>query len=217
MISYFDFNILQVTSRAIDLKQVLSENEWIQEGDELLNTGIEKEADAAKSTTIPSKLKAVIKFGYDEGMKNRLSRQGKTFEQWIVGVLAHAQAHFKHPSLGTEIEFEVSSMTFGIFTLTLILLSKITNNKISFFPYISQVQGTPLYKAATQWTADRNIHDARRATLAANLKDVDTMSWWCNEGGGGVAGIAFVGALCSSYNINLNEYWSSQSGAAFVS
>ena len=117
--SYSDFNILQVTSRAIDLKQVLSENEWTQEGDELLNTGIEKEAEAAKSTTIPSKLKAVIKFGYDEGMKNRLSRQGKTFEQWIVGVLAHAQAHFKHPSLGTEIQFEVSSMTFEIFKSTL--------------------------------------------------------------------------------------------------
>ena len=81
---------------------------------------------------------------------------------------------------------------------------------------MSQVQGDPLYKAATQWTADKNIYDARRATLDAKLKDVDTMSWWCNEGGGGVAGIAFVGALCSSYNTNLNEYWSTQSGAAFV-
>ena len=49
-------------------------------------------------------------------MKNRLSQQNKTFEQWIVGVLAHAQAHYKHPSLGTEIEFEVSLMTFDIFT-----------------------------------------------------------------------------------------------------
>ena len=43
------------------------------------------------------------------------------------------------------------------------------------------------------------------------------MSWWCNSGGGGVAGIAFIGGLCSSYNTNLNEYWSTQSGAAFVS
>ena len=120
MIFHSDYAILQVISRAIDLKQELSENEWIQEGDELLNAKIEKDADAAKSKTIPSKLKAVIKFGYDEGMKNRLSRQGKTFEQWIVGVLAHAQAHYKHPSLGTEIIFEVSSMTYG----TLILISQ---------------------------------------------------------------------------------------------
>ena len=115
--SYSAYNVLQVISRAIDPKQELSNNEWIQEGDELFNSGIEKEADAAQSTSIPSKLKAVIKFGYDEGLKNRLSHQGKTFEQWIVGVLAHAQAHYKHPSLGTEIEFEVSSMTFGTLTL----------------------------------------------------------------------------------------------------
>ena len=123
MISHSDYTILPVISRAIDLKQELSENEWIQEGDELLNAGIEKEADAAKSTTIPSKLRAVIKFGYDEGMKNRLSQQNNTFEQWIVGVLAHAQAHYKHPSLGTEIQFEVSSMTFEIFKLTLPYIS----------------------------------------------------------------------------------------------
>ena len=107
MISHSDYTILPVISRAIDLKQELSENEWIQEGDELFNSGIEKEADAAQSTTIPSKLKAVIKFGYDEGIKNRLSQQGQTFQQWIEGVLTHAQAHFKHPSLGTQIEFEV--------------------------------------------------------------------------------------------------------------
>ena len=70
-----------------------------------------------------------------------------------------------------------------------------------------------------QWTADDNIEDAAQETSAAHssLPDVDLFAWWCNEGGGGVAGIAFVGALCSSYNINLNEYWSSQSGAAFVS
>ena len=119
MISHSVSSILPVISRAIDLKQELSETEWIQEGDELLNAGIEKEADIAKSTTIPSKLRAVIKFGYDEGMKNRLSQQNKTFDQWIVGVLAHAQAHYKHPSLGTEIQFEVSSMTFEIFKSTL--------------------------------------------------------------------------------------------------
>ena len=80
---------------------------WAQIGDEVVNAQIEKDADAMKSTTIPSKLKAVIKFGYDEGIKNRLSQQGQTFQQWIEGVLTHAQAHFKHPSLGTQIEFEV--------------------------------------------------------------------------------------------------------------
>ena len=43
------------------------------------------------------------------------------------------------------------------------------------------------------------------------------MSWWCNAGGGGVAGIAFVGALCSSYNTNLNEKQWSAAGSGFVS
>ena len=73
----------------------------------MVNLNLEKAAEVARLATIPSKLKAVIKFGYDEGIKNRLSQQGQTFQQWIEGVLTHAQAHFKHPSLGTQIEFEV--------------------------------------------------------------------------------------------------------------
>ena len=112
ILSTYQYLLFLVLSRAIVPKQALPENGWAQRGDEVVNAQIEKDADATKSTTIPSKLKAVIKFGYDEGMKTRLSRQGKKFEQWIVGVLAHAQAHFKHPSLGTEIEFEVSSMIY---------------------------------------------------------------------------------------------------------
>lgn len=43
------------------------------------------------------------------------------------------------------------------------------------------------------------------------------MSWWCDEGDGNISGISFVGGLCSSYNINLNEYQESRSSAGFVS
>ena len=45
------------------------------------------------------------------------------------------------------------------------------------------------------------------------------MSWWCNAGGGGVAGIAWVGTLCSGggYNTNLNEKQWSPAGSGFVS
>ena len=43
------------------------------------------------------------------------------------------------------------------------------------------------------------------------------MSWWCDAGGGGVAGIAFVGALCTSYNTNLNEKQRTVAGSGFVS
>ena len=82
--------------------------------------------------------------------------------------------------------------------------------------YILQVQGSPLFKDVV-WTADDNIQDARKATNDANLSGVDTTSWWCNRGGGGVAGIAYLGALCTSYGTNLNEYQSTQSAAGFVS
>ena len=80
-----------------------------------------------------------------------------------------------------------------------------------------QVQGSPIFKPETRWNADNNIYNARQATLDENLKNVDTMSWWCDSGGGSVAGIAFVGALCTSYNINLNEFQLTQNGAGFVS
>ena len=43
------------------------------------------------------------------------------------------------------------------------------------------------------------------------------MSWFCEAGGGGVAGIAFVGSLCGSYNTNLNERQGSAAGTGFVS
>ena len=72
----------------------------------MFGLGSEKEAAAAKSTTIPSKLKAVIKFGYDEGWKNAFA--GSDFNDWIASVLTHSQAHYKDPSLGTEVTLEVS-------------------------------------------------------------------------------------------------------------
>ena len=59
--------------------------------------------------SIPSKLKAKIKFGYDEGLKADLTSNGIDFESWISDVFPHVQARFSHPSLGTEIVFEVCS------------------------------------------------------------------------------------------------------------
>ena len=45
------------------------------------------------------------------------------------------------------------------------------------------------------------------------------MSWWCNQGGGGTAGIAYVGTLCmgDGYNTNLNEGDSSRAVSGYVS
>ena len=73
-----------------------------------------------------------------------------------------------------------------------------------------------------QWTADDNITDAKQETSAAqgSLPDVDLFAWWCNSGGGGVAGIAYVGGLCktkSGVATSLNEYQNTASSAGFVS
>ena len=86
-----------------------------------------------------------------------------------------------------------------------------------FFILISKVQGSGIYKQGVSWTADDNIKNARDATNRLHLHGVDVMSWWCNYGGGGVAGIAFVGSLCSSFNTNLNERQWSSASSGFVS
>ena len=77
----------------------------IENGDEGGNDQEELEADEADVVVIPSKLKAVIKFGYDEGWKNAFA--GTTFDEWIASVFTHTQAHYKDPSMGTEVTFEV--------------------------------------------------------------------------------------------------------------
>ena len=45
------------------------------------------------------------------------------------------------------------------------------------------------------------------------------MSWFCDAGGGGTAGIAFLGTLCvtGGWNTNLNERQWSAAGTGFVS
>ena len=45
---------------------------WHQVGDEEVNDAEEAAAENAESVAIPSKLKAVIKFGYEETMKSAL-------------------------------------------------------------------------------------------------------------------------------------------------
>ena len=76
-----------------------------------------------------------------------------------------------------------------------------------------------MYQSGAFWTADDNLQDASMATSDAGLSGVTAMSWFCNQGGGGVAGIAWVGTLCmgSGYNTNLNEAYSSYSVSGFVS
>jgi hypothetical protein len=161
------------------------DDEWKQKGDEEVDETEENAAEFSEINPIPSNLKAVIAFGYEEGIKKQLvDRNELQFEEWIEGVMAHTQAHFRDPSLGTRIQFEA--------------------------------QGSPLFKANATWHADNNIGTARTATLDANLKDVDVMSWWCGRGGGGVGGVAYRGGLCSKFGVNLNEIQRDTSSSGFV-
>ena len=95
-------------SKSIHIKR--DSDGWIQKGDEEINNEMEETSMQAQPTKMPSKMKAVIKFGYDEGIKIRLGN--KTFDDWIKEVFVHAQAHFRHPSLGTDVEFEVIFFAF---------------------------------------------------------------------------------------------------------
>ena len=83
---------------------------WHEEGDEEINDEIEEAAKGATlQRSMPTTQKAVIKFGYEEGMKAALG--GEDFDAYIAGVFTHTQAHFRHSaSLGTTIEFEVCTI-----------------------------------------------------------------------------------------------------------
>ena len=74
-------------------------------------------------------------------------------------------------------------------------------------------------EGVTTWDAFSNLEDARKATEDAKLTGVTVMSWWCKEGGNDVAGIAYMGTLCSrgGYNTNLNEAHLPAATSAYVS
>ena len=90
---------------------------------------------------------------------------------------------------------------------------------ITFNFFMQKVQGKSLFQAGETWTADDNMNDARMATDAAGLRGGTLMSWFCDSGGGAVAGIAFVGGLCKwrGYNTNLNEKQRTVAADGFVS
>jgi hypothetical protein len=79
--------------------------------DEIIDDVVEAIASAARVGGIPSRLKAVIKFGYEDTLHATLN--GKDFNAWIAGVFTHTQVYFRHAaSLGTTIEFEVCTILY---------------------------------------------------------------------------------------------------------
>ena len=85
-----------------------------REGDEYINDEEVIKAANAEPAVLPKKLKAVIKFGYDKALKDWLrdfrdhwKRKGETFEEYIESVFTVTQVYWRHPSLTTEVIFEV--------------------------------------------------------------------------------------------------------------
>ena len=96
-----------ITAESVDINdRHTGENKWHQTYDENIDNEQETRAVKVSTKSIPSKLKATIKFGYEEGLKAKL---GERVEAWLAEVFTHTQAHFAHSaSLGTEIKFEVN-------------------------------------------------------------------------------------------------------------
>ena len=109
--------ILGQKSRAVYLDRVAEEDSDDQfergtgdDSDEVIDQEAEFEIgkiDAA-GVTLLSNLTAVVQFGYDQGMKDKLASVGSDdFSAWITAVAAHTQAFYNHASLGTRITLEV--------------------------------------------------------------------------------------------------------------
>ena len=79
--------------------------------DEVINDDWEKremEVEAASgSANLPASLNAIIKFGYETSMKDKMKEVGTNFNNWIDSVMAHVQTYYKHHSLPTQIIIQV--------------------------------------------------------------------------------------------------------------
>ena len=78
-------------------------------GDEEEDLLLELEADAktGAAMTWPSEVYAYVKFGYDNTLKNQLATDGVSFNDWVNSVMTHVQAHYRHYTLPTKIQFKV--------------------------------------------------------------------------------------------------------------
>ena len=105
LLSKYTMVRFEAISRAVPINH----DGWHRLGDEEINDEEEEGVKNINITSIPSTLKAVIKFGYEDGMKKSLGNVD--FDSWVASVFTHTQAHFRHEeSLGTKIEFEVCNI-----------------------------------------------------------------------------------------------------------
>jgi len=77
-----------------------------EEEDLLMELEAEVTAKTGAAMTWPSERYAYVKFGYDNTLKNQLASVGKSFNTWVDSVMTHVQAHYRHSSLPTKIQFK---------------------------------------------------------------------------------------------------------------
>ena len=82
--------------------------------------------------------------------------------------------------------------------------------------YVLQVQGDAVFEKGKSWTADEYLGESDDATDSLGLNEVDVMSWWCDNGGGRIAGKAYLGRLCTSLSTNIIEKQNSIADSGFV-
>ena len=103
----------RIKSRAIGRKCA---EEFVEEGtdedpeevDEIMEMQA-IEAAQLTTTSLPDEMFAYVQFGYDKSLKAKLSSEYNYFSSWIDDVMTHVQAHYRHGSLTTKIQFKVFS------------------------------------------------------------------------------------------------------------
>ena len=78
-----------------------------EEEDDLEELLSEAALKTGAANTMPPKLYAYLKFGYDTSLKQQLSQDGTSFNTWIDSVMTHVQSYYRHSSLPAPIEFKV--------------------------------------------------------------------------------------------------------------
>lgn len=100
----------RIKSRAIGRKCA---EEFVEEGtdedpeevDEIMEMQA-IEAAQLTTTSLPDEMFAYVQFGYDKSLKAKLSSEYNYFSSWIDDVMTHVQAHYRHGSLTTKIQFK---------------------------------------------------------------------------------------------------------------
>ena len=70
---------------------------WYLSGDSWINKTERELVALTRRGRIPSKLKATIRFGYEESAKQKIG--SSKMDEWLKDTMTHVNGHYRHPSL----------------------------------------------------------------------------------------------------------------------